>query len=63
MKTNKAKMLEMKRRRAAWKAAKMIAGKDGKIKSVKVLGRMAFIKTEHFLPGTPQDIAIDFIIN
>jgi hypothetical protein len=58
LKINKAKMLKMKRRRWAWKEAEMIAGKDGKIKNVKVLGRMAFIKTEHFLPGTPQNITI-----
>jgi hypothetical protein len=63
MKTNRAKMLKIKRRHAAWKAAKIIAGKSGKIKSVKVLGRTALINTEHFLPGTPQDITIDFIIN
>jgi hypothetical protein len=36
----------------------MIAEKEGKIKSVKVLGKTAFITVERFLMGEPQNINI-----
>jgi hypothetical protein len=59
----KAKTLKLKRRRAAWNAAKIMTRENDKIKSVKVIGKTAYIVIERILPGTPQNMTISAFIS
>jgi hypothetical protein len=63
MELKRAKILKLKRRRAAWNAAKAMTRENDKIKSVKVVGKTAHITTERILPGTPQAIEINFSVD